>query len=317
MEQQTEKKLVFNCNGQAANILGERDENLSLLEENLLAKIVVRGNELVLSGSKTDVDKARMVFEHLFTLAEAGILITKASINYSLSLLGNNKEIAAYLAETVYVTPRGKQVKAKTLGQWQYLEAIRNHDITFSIGPAGTGKTYLAVVMAVAALKAKEVNKIVLARPAVEAGEKLGFLPGDLQDKVNPYLRPVYDALDDILGQEIALKYMERGTVEVVPLAYMRGRTLDDAFIILDEAQNTTSLQMKMFLTRMGMGSKVVITGDITQIDLPDGQRSGLVEAERRLKDISGLAFCHLTILDTVRHPLVQKIIDAYDKKWI
>ena len=205
--------------------------------------------------------------------------------------------------------PRGKTIKPKSFGQWQYLKAIDEHDIVFAIGPAGTGKTFLAVLKAVTALKKRQVARLVLARPAVEAGEKLGFLPGDMQDKVNPYLRPVYDALDEALGVDQAQKLLDRNIIEVVPLAYMRGRTLDDAYIILDEAQNTTPQQMKMFLTRMGQGSRAVITGDITQIDLPAGQTSGLLEAERRLRDIDGLAFCYLTKVDVVRHPLVLSLI--------
>jgi phosphate starvation-inducible PhoH-like protein len=221
------------------------------------------------------------------------------------------------LTRTIFTTPRGRAIKAKSFGQWQYLQAIDEHDIVFGIGPAGTGKTFLAVLKAVTDLKKRRVARLVLARPAVEAGEKLGFLPGDLQDKVNPYLRPVYDALDEALGVDQAQKLLERNIIEVVPLAYMRGRTLDDAYIILDEAQNTTPQQMKMFLTRIGMGSRAVITGDITQIDLPAGQTSGLIEAERRLRDVKGLAFCYLTRVDIVRHPLVQKIIEAYEKKWV
>ncbi|MEG1537922.1 MAG: PhoH family protein, partial [Clostridiales bacterium] len=207
--------------------------------------------------------------------------------------------------------------KPKSFGQWQFLQAIDKHDLVFAIGPAGTGKTFLAVLKAVTALKQKQKSKIILARPAVEAGEKLGFLPGDLQDKVNPYLRPVYDALDEALGVESARKYMDKGIIEVAPLAYMRGRTLDDAFIILDEAQNTTPQQMQMFLTRMGAGSKAVITGDITQIDLPPGQVCGLIEAERRLREIEEIAFCYLSRVDVVRHPLVQKIIQAYERKLV
>jgi len=309
------EKIAIKNNVQAANLLGEQDENLALLEKNLKAKIMVRGDEISLSGSSEEIESAKKVLQHLLVLANADIPVTRAAVNYALGMAENTSQDVNHLAQTVYVTPRGKQIKAKTFGQRAYLETIKNHDITFGIGPAGTGKTYLAVVMAVMALKSKEVNKIVLVRPAVEAGEKLGFLPGDLQDKVNPYLRPIYDALDDILGTEMAAKYIERNIIEVVPLAYMRGRTLDDAFIILDEAQNTTSPQMKMFLTRLGIGSKAVITGDITQIDLPGGEGSGLIEAEKRLKNIEGISFCYLTEMDVVRHPLVQKIIAAYGQK--
>lgn len=313
-----EKRISLGGNGQAAQILGYQDQHLRILEEGLAAKITARGDEVFLSGAPQDVKEAANVFQHLITLASGGVAITALAVNYALASKGLKEEnLAGRLAETLYITPKGKQIKAKSLGQWHYLQAISQHDLAFAIGPAGTGKTYLAVVKAVAALKKKQVARIILARPAVEAGEKLGFLPGDLQDKVNPYLRPVYDALDEILGVEVARRMVEKNIVEVVPLAYMRGRTLEDAFIILDEAQNTTTQQMKMFLTRLGMGSKAVITGDITQIDLPPGQVCGLIEAERRLKEIPGIAFCYLSPLDVVRHPLVQKIIEAYERKWV
>ncbi|MCL2817791.1 MAG: PhoH family protein [Clostridiales bacterium] len=313
-----ELKLPLTDNGQAGNLLGDQDKNLRLLEAALKAKIVVRGDSVIINGDAKDVEEARQVLSHLITLSAGGVYISPMAINYALSAKGNADEaLAQKLTETVYTTPKGKQIRPKTIGQWYYLQSIRSNDLTFGIGVAGTGKTYLAVVMAVAALKQRQISKIVLARPAVEAGEKLGFLPGDLQDKVNPYLRPVHDALYDVLGQETAQKYMERNTIEVVPLAYMRGRTLEDSFIILDEAQNTTSPQMKMFLTRLGLGSKAVITGDITQIDLPSGQVSGLIEAERRLRDIEEISFCYFTRVDVVRHPLVQKIIDAYERKWV
>jgi phosphate starvation-inducible PhoH-like protein len=305
-------------NKHIVNISGEREEHINLIQKLTKSQIIARGGEIVIKGTPEQTGKAEKVFHHLLVLAEAGINITSASVSYALNLDHHRQnQDMGELTKTIYVTPRGKQIKAKTLGQRYYIDAIRKHDITFGIGPAGTGKTYLAVVQAVAALKAKEVIRIVLVRPAVEAGEKLGFLPGDMQEKVNPYLRPIYDALDDILGTEMAAKYIERNIIEVVPLAYMRGRTLEEAFIILDEAQNTTPPQMKMFLTRMGIGSKAVITGDITQIDLPSDQRSGLIDAERKLKDVEGLSFCYLTRLDVVRHPLVQKIIEAYDRKWV
>lgn len=310
-----EHRINIGNNGQAANLLGQRDENLRLLEKSLETKIVARGDEIILQGSEDEVKKARKVFDHLLTLATAGIDITISSINYALNMVQQeNHNVAEKLTKSIYVTPRGKQIKAKTLGQQKYIEAIRQNDIVFGIGPAGTGKTYLAVVMAVLALRNKEVNRIILSRPAVEAGEKLGFLPGDLQDKVNPYLRPLYDGLYDVLGMEMAQKYMERTIIEVAPLAYMRGRTLDDAFIILDEAQNTTPQQMKMFLTRIGFGSRAIITGDVTQIDLPQGQYSGLMQVQKILKDVDGIDFCFLTQADVVRHPLVQKIINAYEK---
>ena len=309
-------KLQIGDNGQAFAILGEHDAHLKMLEEALSARIVVRGDEINISGQPEEVGEAVNAFSHLLALAAAKQPITPASVNYALAT--RHQPAAALpqaLAEPVYITAKGRALRPKTSGQYQYLQAIREHDMVFCIGPAGTGKTYLAVVSAVAALKNRRVSRIVLARPAVEAGEKLGFLPGDLQDKVNPYLRPVYDALDDILGQELARKQMERGIIEVVPLAYMRGRTLEDAFIILDEAQNTTPQQMKMFLTRLGLGSMAVITGDVTQVDLPSGQISGLVEAEKLLAGIRGLSFCYLTKLDVVRHPLVQRIIEAYEDR--
>ncbi len=318
-----ELKIRIADHGQAANLLGERDENLTFMEKALNVRMVARGEDLTVYGDSRTLQQAQRVLEELLVLAKSDITITPASIHYAIKMFGGaaqqpvngSVKTMGQLAKTIYTTPRGKQIKAKTFGQQQYLEAIQKHDITFGIGPAGTGKTYLAVVMAVNALKKREVGKIVLVRPAVEAGESLGFLPGDLQEKVDPYLRPVYDALDDVLGAETAAKYLERNQIEVAPLAYMRGRTLDEAFIILDEAQNTTPQQMKMFLTRMGMGSKTVITGDITQIDLPKGQNSGLMEAIKLLFDIPELAFCYLSGLDVVRHPLVQKIIEAYEKQ--
>lgn len=313
-----ETKIFFADNGHAAEIFGYQDKYLRLIENALKVHLLARGDELTVSGDDDRVAAAQKVFEHLQTLAADGITISPLTVNYALAALKDEStDIASLLTRTIYTTARGKTIKPKSFGQWQYLKAIDEHDIVFAIGPAGTGKTFLAVLKAVTALKKRQVARLVLARPAVEAGEKLGFLPGDMQDKVNPYLRPVYDALDEALGVDQAQKLLERNIIEVVPLAYMRGRTLDDAYIILDEAQNTTPQQMKMFLTRMGQGSRAVITGDITQIDLPAGQTSGLIEAERRLRDIDGLAFCYLTKVDVVRHPLVQKIIEAYDKKWV
>jgi phosphate starvation-inducible PhoH-like protein len=318
LEKKAEKTIFLGDNKLVVKILGDNDQHLRVLEDSLSAKIVVRGGEVLLSGSPREIEEATHVFNHLQTLAKGGVPLNILAVNYAISLKEQaDPQLSAKLTESFYSTPHGKNVKPKSLGQWQYLQAISDHDIVFAIGPAGTGKTYLAVAKAVVALKQKKVSKIVLTRPAVEAGEKLGFLPGDLQDKVDPYLRPVYDALDDLLGVEMARKYVERNIIEVVPLAYMRGRTLDDAFIILDEAQNTTSPQMKMFLTRMGMGSQMVVTGDITQIDLPGGQSCGLIEAERRLHDLKGIAFCYLSKIDVVRHPLVQKIIEAYERKWV
>jgi len=312
-----EVKISLGNNGQAANILGQQDQHLSGLEKSLHAKLIIRGDELTIRGLKEDVAEAQRVFQHLIILANGDVTITPTAIRYAIAAKNEDAQLASNLAQTVFMTAKGKSIKVKSAGQWYYMQAIKHSDLVFAIGPAGTGKTYLAVMMAVSALKARAVSKIVLARPAVEAGEKLGFLPGDLQDKVNPYLRPVYDALDEALGKEQAAKYVERGIIEVVPLAYMRGRTLDEAFIILDEAQNTTPQQMKMFLTRLGMGSKAVITGDVTQIDLPLGQTCGLIEAERRLHDIEEIVFCYLSKVDVVRHPLVQKIIEAYERKWI
>lgn len=314
----SEIKMSLGDIERAQVILGERDTNLRLLEKGLNAKIVIRGDEVMLTGDEQDLAEAQTVFGHLISLAEGGAPISPLAVNYALALKKQKaEEMVKQLGEVVFITPRGRSIRAKSIGQYNYLRAIDNHDLTFAIGPAGTGKTYLAVVKAVTALKAQRVAKLILARPAVEAGEKLGFLPGDLQDKVNPYLRPVYDALDDTLGHDRAAKLLEKQVIEVVPLAYMRGRTLDDAFIILDEAQNTTPQQMKMFLTRLGIGSKAVITGDITQIDLPEGQSCGLIEADRRLKEIDEIAFCYLSRLDVVRHPLVQKIVNAYERKWI
>ncbi len=310
------EELILYTAGQEEmeNILGQRDSHLLLMEKKLPAEILVRGNEIRLKGEHQDVEKARRVFEHLITLSKAKVEINVNAINYALSLTGESN-VAEQLLDTIYTTPKGKGIKARTLGQRKYVTAITQDDIVFGIGPAGTGKTYLAVVMAVLALKRKEVQRIVLTRPAVEAGEKLGFLPGDLQDKVDPYLRPLYDGLYDIMGSDTAQKLMERGVIEVAPLAYMRGRTLDDAFIILDEAQNTTPQQMKMFLTRIGFGSQTVITGDITQVDLPKENYSGLVHAQKVLHQIDGISFCYFTHLDVVRHPLVQQIISAYERE--
>jgi len=321
LTKQLEVKLVLGNNGEAATLFGYRDENLRYIEEHAEARIVARGNEVHISGRKAEVEELEELFHQLMGLVRLGTNINTATINYAWNQVRQRRkkkeqvpDLAEALGEVLYVTPRGKQIRPKTLGQLRYVQAMRQYDIVFGIGPAGTGKTYLAVVMAVSALRSRSVERIVLARPAVEAGEKLGFLPGDLQEKVNPYLRPLYDGLYDVLGMEMAQKYMEKSIIEVAPLAYMRGRTLDDAFIILDEAQNTTSEQMKMFLTRIGFGSRAVITGDVTQIDLPRDVTSGLVEAERILQGIDGIAFEYLTEADVVRHPLVQDIIRAYER---
>lgn len=313
-----ERKITLDDNGVAAEIFGYQDKYLRQVEKGLRLQLTARGGVVTASGEEAALVRAEQVFRHLQALAAAGVAISAMTVNYALATADEDKpNITALLTHTVFTTPGGRAIKAKSFGQWQYLQAIDSHELVFAIGPAGTGKTFLAVLKAVTALKNRQATRIVLARPAVEAGEKLGFLPGDLQDKVNPYLRPLYDALNEAMGVEQARKAMERNIIEVAPLAYMRGRTLDDAFIILDEAQNTTPQQMKMFLTRLGQGSRAVVTGDITQIDLPPGQTCGLIEAERRLKDIEGLAFCYLTKVDVVRHPLVQKIIEAYERKWV
>ena len=299
------------------DVFGSFDENIKLIEQAYDVRIVNRETELKISGEGAEeVARAEKVLAGLLTLSSRGEPVNTQNVRYCITLVneGNENQIAALAGDVVCVTAKGRPVKGKTIGQKKYLEAIRNNLVTIGVGPAGTGKTYLAVAMAVSAFREKKINRIVLTRPAVEAGEKLGFLPGDLQNKVDPYLRPLYDALFDMLGAETYQKYLERGNIEVAPLAFMRGRTLDDSFIILDEAQNTTAEQMKMFLTRIGFNSKVVVNGDITQIDLPNGKRSGLKDAMSILKDIDGIAQITLTSADVVRHELVQKIIDAYDK---
>ncbi|NLO90083.1 MAG: PhoH family protein [Clostridia bacterium] len=312
--------MIIGSNGEAANLFGYRDKNLRFIEKNIGVSITARGNEISIMGSREDVELTKELFKQLESLSGAGQNIDTAVINYVMTELrekqigGEEDSLANILSEHILISYRGKPIKPKTLGQHRYVEAIKKHDLVFGIGPAGTGKTYLAVVMAVKALKEKEVERIVLARPAVEAGEKLGFLPGDLIEKVNPYLRPLYDGLYDVLGVEAAQKYMEKNIIEIAPLAYMRGRTLSDSFIILDEAQNTTPDQMKMFLTRIGFGSKAVVTGDVTQVDLPKGNLSGLIQVREILKGVEGIAFEYLTEKDVVRHPLVQKIIMAYEK---
>jgi phosphate starvation-inducible PhoH-like protein len=311
------KEAHFNLTNQEAAVLyGLQDENLKFLENNLSAKILARGGEIYLSGNPGEVELAEEVISCLLEQVRMGNAITVPDINYCLRAVmdGKGSGLDEVLNQVIQVTARGRQIKAKTAGQYQYVQAIKMNDIVFGIGPAGTGKTYLAVVMAVSALKNKEVNRIILTRPAVEAGEKLGFLPGDLQEKVNPYLRPLYDGLYDVLGIDTTQRYVDKAIIEIAPLAYMRGRTLDDSFIILDEAQNTTPEQMKMFLTRIGFGSKAVITGDITQVDLPRNSNSGLVIVQKILKGIEGISFQYLTQADVVRHPVVQKIINAYEE---
>ena len=300
----------------AIDIFGSFDENIKLIERELGVTVVNRDSELKISGEAENVLYAVKAVQGLLNLAGRKETITEQNVRYIINLVkaGNEEHIGDIARDVLCVTAKGKPIKAKTLGQKRYVDAIKKNTITLGIGPAGTGKTYLAVAAAVAAFRAKEVNRIILTRPAVEAGERLGFLPGDLQSKVDPYLRPLYDALFDMLGSETYNKYLERGNIEVAPLAYMRGRTLDDSFIILDEAQNTSREQMKMFLTRLGFGSKIVITGDITQIDLPADKVSGLKEAMRVLKGVEDIAICRLTESDVVRHALVQKIIRAYEE---
>lgn len=309
-----EKRISFSNSQEAIAILGRNDENLRIINEYFDQCITARGNEIII-GSTEKAALIERLFDELLFLYKAGNQITTHEIRYSLKMMeaGQEESLHKLFTDIVLVTAKGRQIKPKTLGQGVYLETIRKNCITVGIGPAGTGKTYLAVAMAVFSLKNKEVDRIILTRPAVEAGEKLGFLPGDLQDKVDPYLRPLYDSLYDILGMETFQKYMAKNIIEVAPLAYMRGRTLDDSFIILDEAQNTTPQQMKMFLTRMGFGSKMVVTGDITQIDLPHGNYSGLKHAQAVLKNVPGIEFMYLTEADVVRHEIVGRIIRAYE----
>ena len=303
---------------QAVSLFGSFDENIRQIEREFSVSVVSRGSELKVTGEGPEnVQKGVRAVNGLLTLINRGEALSDQNVRYVLSLVndGNEDKLEQMAADCVCITSKGKPVKPKTLGQKKYIETIRKNTITLGVGPAGTGKTYLAVAMAVKAFKNKEVSRIILTRPAVEAGEKLGFLPGDLQSKVDPYLRPLYDALFDMLGAENFQKHQERGDIEVAPLAYMRGRTLDDSFIILDEAQNTTTEQMKMFLTRLGFNSKMVVTGDITQIDLPDGKRSGLKEAIKVLKNIEDIGVVRFNEKDVVRHRLVQDIIKAYEKQ--
>ncbi len=297
-----------------SELFGSFDSNIKLIEKSLGVTISNIENGIKISGDEDNVESAEQVIRILLQSIAMGDIIDDQKIIYAITMVQENGGIDPKLLgnDVVAINSKGAPIKTKTLGQKKYIKAIDENTIVFGIGPAGTGKTYLAVAKAVTALRAKEVNRIILTRPAVEAGEKLGFLPGDLQNKVDPYLRPLYDGMYEMLGAEGFLRYQEKGIIEVAPLAYMRGRTLDNAFIILDEAQNTTPEQMKMFLTRIGFGSHAIVTGDVTQIDLPDGKRSGLKEAERILKNVEGIEFCHLTEKDVVRHPLVQRIIKAY-----
>ena len=301
---------------QVIEVFGSFDENIRKIEDAFGVHVINRGEELKVQGEAENADRGARAIEGLLELASKGETIDEQKVRYLIDLVksGNDDKIGSMAQDVVCVTAKGKPIKAKTLGQQKYLRAIEKNTITLGVGPAGTGKTYLAVAEAVAAFRAKAVNRIILTRPAVEAGERLGFLPGDLQNKVDPYLRPLYDALFDMLGPEIYNKYLDRGNIEVAPLAYMRGRTLDDSFIILDEAQNTTREQMKMFLTRLGFGSKIVITGDVTQIDLPRDKVSGLKEAMRVLDGVEDISICRLGAQDVVRHALVQRIVAAYDR---
>ena len=297
-------------------VFGSFDENIRRIEEAFAVTIVNRGTDLKITGDEESADKAARTLNGLLALASKGEAIDEQRVRYIMTLVreDNDAQVAKMTKDIVCITAKGKPIKAKTVGQQVYMRAIQKNTITIGVGPAGTGKTYLAVAAAVAAFRERSVNRIILTRPAVEAGERLGFLPGDLQNKVDPYLRPLYDALYDMLGPETFQKYQERGSIEVAPLAYMRGRTLDDSFIILDEAQNTTREQMKMFLTRLGFGSKIVITGDVTQIDLPADKTSGLKDAVRVLDGVKDISICRLTSSDVVRHALVQEIINAYEK---
>ncbi len=312
----TERSVEFYTIEHAMNIFGNYDENIKIIEEAFKVKVLTRGTSIRINGQSDSVSKAETVLNKLLDIAKQGQSITRQNVLYLVGL-SNEQQIEKadeILTDFVCLTAKGKQIKYKTHGQKIYVGEIKKNDIVFGIGPAGTGKTFLAVAMAVTAFRNKEVDRIILTRPAVEAGEKLGFLPGDLQNKVDPYLRPLYDGLYEIMGADLYMKYLERGMIEIAPLAYMRGRTLDNSFIILDEAQNTTPEQMKMFLTRIGFNSKAVITGDITQIDLPGDKKSGLREVTKILSDIEGISFVNLTEKDVVRHELVQKIIVAYDK---
>ena len=312
----TEQSISIERMEQAINVFGSFDENIRLIEAELGVTVVSRDSDLKVTGEGEAVMFAVKAIQALLSLAARGEAINQQNVRYILQMVrtGNEDKLSQLAGDVICVTAKGKPIKAKTIGQKRYVDAIKENIVTLGIGPAGTGKTYLAVAAAVAAFREKQVNRIILTRPAVEAGERLGFLPGDLQSKVDPYLRPLYDALFDMLGAETYQKYVERGNIEVAPLAYMRGRTLDDSFIILDEAQNTSREQMKMFLTRLGFNSKIVITGDITQIDLPPDKVSGLREAMRVLRGVEDIAICRLTDSDVVRHVIVQRIIRAYEE---
>ena len=312
----TEKIISIENMEAIASLFGSFDENIRMIEREYAVSIVSRGSDLKIIGDEENIFNAQRAINSMLTLISKGEALNDQNVRYVLSLVneGNEDKISAMTGDNICITSKGRPIKPKTIGQKKYTQAIEENTITFGVGPAGTGKTYLAVAMAVTAFRAKQVNRIILTRPAVEAGEKLGFLPGDLQSKVDPYLRPLYDALFDMLGAENFQNYQERGAIEVAPLAYMRGRTLDDSFIILDEAQNTTPEQMKMFLTRLGFRSKMVVTGDITQIDLPDGKKSGLKTVLNILKDVDDIEIVRFSQKDVVRHKLVQDIIKAYER---
>ena len=311
-----EQRISIERMEQAVNIFGSFDENIRLLEKEFNVTVTNRDGELRISGEAEDVMHAAKAVQAMLTLSSRGEALGEQNVRYIIDMVrtGKEEQISELAGDVLCISAKGRPVKPKTLGQKEYIASVLKNTVTIGVGPAGTGKTYLAVAAAVQAFREKQVNRIILTRPAVEAGERLGFLPGDLQSKVDPYLRPLYDALFDMLGAETYQKYLERGNIEVAPLAYMRGRTLDDSFIILDEAQNTSREQMKMFLTRLGFGSKIVITGDVTQIDLPDGKASGLKEAMRVLKSVEGIGICELTNADVVRHVMVQRIVEAYEK---
>lgn len=315
MTEQIEKKFEVQDQQEMLGILGKNDELLHIMQADVGCTLVARGNVIIASGDVDNVARATKLIEEMLYLYRQGLPITSHDVRYSMKMIADGRQESLHKmnSETILVTNRGRQVKAKTMGQLTYLNTIENNVITIGIGPAGTGKTYLAVAMAVKALRGKEVERIILTRPAVEAGEKLGFLPGDMQEKVDPYLRPLYDALYEMLGLETFQKYLAKGVLEVAPLAYMRGRTLNDSFIILDEAQNTTPEQMKMILTRFGFGSKMVVTGDSTQVDLPNGKESGLTNSAYVLRKTPGIGIVQFTEADVVRHEIVAKIIRAYD----
>lgn len=316
MKETLEKRVLIEDNKIVGEIFGELDENIKIIEHELDIKVFLSDGQIKLIGYEDNLILAEKLINNLIDIIKIQKKLDRHELRYAIDLIveGKDSQIKDLLNEIICITSTGKSIKPKTLGQKRYVDAIKKNDIVFGIGPAGTGKTYLAVAMAAQAFKNKEVNRIILTRPAVEAGESLGFLPGDLQEKVDPYLRPMYDALFDILGYENYLRYMDKGLIEVAPLAYMRGRTLDSAYVILDEAQNTTNEQMEMFLTRLGYGSKAIVTGDITQIDLPRGKESGLKTITRVLDNIKGIDLIYLSKYDIVRHPLVQRIIDAYER---